>query len=110
MKKFALAVILVLSATANADIKREDYASYIDYLNAVSESNAQKLEQLNTQKQYKCAGVSPPKVGAKKISLFCAGAKKTGSTSTLNSHSIYYSLGSSFYIVESGRIVYVRNY
>jgi hypothetical protein len=97
-------------AEAGSDINREDYPSYKAYLDAVSASNADHIDQMEQKRRTDCAGVPYPAVGETLRTLYCAGAESAGSSSSGYGTSSYYKIGSSFYIVESGRITYVRHY
>ena len=99
----------VIAMSANAEIKREDYPSYQAYLNAVSASNARHVDEMEQRREADCEGVPRPKVGETTRSLYCAGAESAGSSATEHSHYTYYTVGSSFYIVEYGRITYERH-
>ena len=108
LKLLAMAFTL-FTACANAEVKREDYPSYKAYLEAVSASNAGHMDEMERRRETDCKGAPRPRVGETTRSLYCAGAESAGSSATEHSHYTYYTLGSSFYIVEYGRITYERH-
>ena len=105
-----IAIAATMAMSANAEIKREDYPSYKAYADALSVSNTAHIDKMHQKRSTDCEGVPSPAVGETRRTLYCAGAESAGSSCTEYGCSFYYEVGSSFYIVERGRITYVRHY